>query len=197
MSSAFVTRASLLVRVRDPSDTIAWGDFVRLYGPLIYSYGLHHGLQDADAADLVQEVLRRASRTMPRFDYDPARGSFRGWLLTVTRNEIRKQARSRSSRAIGSGDTQMHRLLEEQADSSEPDAAWEREYRWNTLLWAADRVKPEFRENTFQAFWHSVIGGKEADIVARELGISIGAVYIAKSRVLARIKQEIAATLEE
>src|SRR5688572_14360983 len=113
MSSPSVTRASLLLRIRDPSDRLAWGEFVQLYAPLIHAYGMHHGLQDADAADLVQEVLRRVSRVAGKFEYDRERGSFRGWLLTVTRNEVRKMAARRGRQPAGSGDTQMREILEQ------------------------------------------------------------------------------------
>jgi RNA polymerase sigma factor (sigma-70 family) len=197
MTPPSVTRASLLLRVRDLGDRLAWSDFVQLYAPLIHRYGLHCGLQDADAADLVQEVLRRVSRSMPQFDYDRSRGSFRGWLLTVTRNEIRKMASRQPRPAIGSGDTQMRAVLEQQPDRSEPDGEWDREYRWNLLLWAAERVKVEFREATWQAFWRTVIAGEAVEPVARELQLSVGAIYIARSRVTARIKQEIQATVDE
>jgi RNA polymerase sigma-70 factor (ECF subfamily) len=197
MTSPSVTRASLLLRIRDPGDRLAWGEFVQLYAPLIHAYGMHRGLQDADAADVVQEVLRRVSRSAPQFEYDRARGSFRGWLLTVTRNEIRKMAARKARQASGSGDTQMHGLLEQHADDSQPDADWDREYRWNSFLWAAQRVKSEFREATWRAFWLTVVEGQEIERAAKELKLSLGAVYIARSRVIARIRQEIQTTLDE
>src|SRR5262245_34553802 len=103
MTSLSVTRASLLLRIRDPGDRMAWNDFVQLYAPLVHSYGMHCGLQDADAADLVQEVLPRVARAIGKFEYDRERGSFRGWLLTVTRNELRKIAGRRNRQARGSG----------------------------------------------------------------------------------------------
>jgi RNA polymerase sigma factor (sigma-70 family) len=187
----------LLLRIRDPGDRIAWGDFVQLYAPLIHSYGLHRGLQDADAADLVQEVLRRVSRAIPKFEYDRERGSFRGWLLTVTRNELRKIAGRKDRQARGSGDTQVHGLLEQQPEKDEADAEWDREYRWNLFLWAAERVKAEFREATWRAFWRTVVEGEACEEVAAEIQLSVGAVYIARSRVTARIRQEIQATLDE
>jgi RNA polymerase sigma factor (sigma-70 family) len=197
MSSPSITRASLLLRIRDPADRIAWDDFVQLYAPLIHAYGLHRGLQDADSADLVQEVLRRVARAIPRFEYDRSRGSFRGWLLTVTRNELRKIAGRKNHEARGSGDTQVRGVLEQQPETSEPDADWDREYRWSQFQWAAERVKPEFREATWTAFWLTVVEGREIEHVARELKVSVGAVYIARSRVIARIRQEIQTTLDE
>jgi RNA polymerase sigma factor (sigma-70 family) len=191
MDTIATTRASLLLRIRDPRDRIAWGEFVELYAPLIHAYGLHYGLQDADAADLAQEVLRRVARSAADFEYDPARGSFRGWLFTVTRNELLKLAARNAKKAKGSGDTQVHEVLAQQPDKAQDEEEWDREYQWNLFHWAAERVKHEFREATWQAFWLTAVGGREAGEVARELNISVGAVYIARSRVTARIRQEI------
>jgi RNA polymerase sigma-70 factor (ECF subfamily) len=193
MSSSSVTRASLLLRIRDPSDKLAWNEFVQLYAPLIHAYGMHHGLQDADAADLVQDVLRRVSRVAGQFEYDPNRGSFRGWLLTVTRNELRKLAARRGRQASGSGDTHMVSVLQQQPDDRTPDPDWDREYQWRMFQWAAERVRPEFREATWQAFWRTVAEHQAIPAVAKELGLSVGAVYVARSRVTARIRQEIIA----
>src|SRR5215470_1143371 len=87
MGDAAGTRPSLLIRIRDPGDAEAWGQFVALYGPLIYQFARKQGLQDADAADLTQIVLQAVIDAMKRLDYDPERGSFRGWLYKVVRNQ--------------------------------------------------------------------------------------------------------------
>jgi RNA polymerase sigma factor (sigma-70 family) len=152
MSSSPATRASLLLRIRDPMDRIAWEEFVRIYAPLLHAYGMHRGLQDADAADLAQEVLRCLMGAVPEFQYDPARGSFRGWLLTITRNELLKMAKRRGRQAVGAGDTEVRQLLEQQPDTAEDQDYWDREYQWNLFLWAANRVRLDFRETTWQAF---------------------------------------------
>jgi RNA polymerase sigma-70 factor (ECF subfamily) len=187
------TRVSLVMRLRDSQDAEGWRQFVEIYAPLIHAYGLHHGLQDADAADLAQEVLQRVATTAGRFEYDPARGTFRGWLFTITRNVLRKMAARKGRQPRGSGDTQMRAVLEEQPDNRVLEAEWDAEYRWNLLHWAAQRVKPEFREATWQAFWLTVIEQKEIDEVARNLTLTVGAVYIARSRVTSRIREVIAA----
>src|SRR5687768_5078741 len=193
MSSPSVTRASLLVRIRDPQDRLAWGEFVQLYAPLIHAYSMRRGLQDADAADLVQDVMRIVTRSAGAFEYDRSRGSFRGWLLTVTRNELRKAIARRQKHPAGSGDTQMAGFLAEQPDERSDADQWDREYRWNRFHWAAERVKSEFREATWLAFWRTVVEGQSVETVAAALGITVGAVYIARSRVTARIRQEVAA----
>src|SRR5436305_14581075 len=107
MQESPATRASLLVRLRDGSDVGAWREFVHLYAPIIYGFARKRGLQDADAADLMQDVLRSVSTAMPRLEYDPIRGTFRGWLFTVTRNKVFNFLESRGRHEQGSGDSRM------------------------------------------------------------------------------------------
>jgi RNA polymerase sigma factor (sigma-70 family) len=185
------TRASLLLRIRDPQDRMAWGEFVGLYAPLIHAYGRRRGLQDSDAADLTQEVLCRVARSAGGFEYDPARGSFRGWLFTVTLNEVRKFA-ARRAREAGTGDSDVRQLLEQQPDEREQEA-WRRDYQWNLFQWASQKVRCEFRDATWEAFWRTAVLAQDIDAVARELGVSAGAVYVARSRVTSRIREEIQA----
>src|SRR5262245_33844341 len=193
MCSSPATRASLLLGIRDPQDRLAWGQFVQVYAPLIHGYGLRRGLQDADAADLTQEVLRCLARSAPGFRYDPAKGSFRGWLYAVTRNALRKMAARKARQAAGTGDTEVRQVLEQQPDLGADEEHWERAYQWNLFQWAAGRVRAEFRAATWQAFWQTAVLGEDIDRVARALGISTGAVYIARSRVTARIREEVRA----
>src|SRR6516165_1927846 len=100
------TRASLLVRLRDPRDGEAWRQFVDLYAPLVYGYARKQGLQDADAADLSQEVLRAVAGAVGRLEYDPARGAFRNWLFTVVRRKLSDWRRARKHRPQARGDPQ-------------------------------------------------------------------------------------------
>ena len=185
------TRASLLVRIRDPKDGLAWSEFVRLYTPLLHSYGMKNGLQDADAADLAQDTLRLVFRAAPEFVYDPAKGSFHGWLFTIVRNQIRKFVTRKGHTARGTGDSNVRDLLESHPTPQPDEGEWDREYQLNLFHWAAKRVKVEFRDKTWQAFWRTVVQHEETDAVARDLGLSTGALYIARSRVTARIRQEI------
>jgi RNA polymerase sigma factor (sigma-70 family) len=189
----FQTRASLLLRIRDPHDGLAWGEFVRLYAPLLHAYAMKNGLQDADAADLAQDTLRNVLRAAPEFVYDPGRGSFRGWLFAVARNEVRRFVNRRARQVVGTGDSDVRAVLDEHPDREGDPDEWDHEYRLNLFLWAAERVRVEFRENTWQAFWRTAVGGEDAAAVAAELGLTVGAVYIARSRVTARIRQEVQA----
>ncbi len=181
------TRATLLVRIRDSNDRRAWNDFFQLYMPLIYSYSIKHGFQDADAADIAQEVMCTVVRSICAFDYDRTKGSFRGWLLAVTRNCIRKrwEQLQRNVGTIG-----MTSVMEQQVADPSDDlvSQWEREYELRIFHWAAGQVRTEFTEPTWQAFWMTTVEGQSIEAAARCFGISAGAVYIARSRVLARIR---------
>ena len=150
------------------------------------------GLQEADAQDLVQDVFRAVARAIDRYDPDPARGSFRGWLSRIAGNLIINLLAAQRRHPRGSGDTDIQQLIEEQPDPpAEESALFEIEYRRRLLAWAAERVRGAFSEPVWQAFWQTGVEGKPANDVAQALGMSIGTVYQYKSRVVARIRREI------
>src|SRR5579884_2622007 len=113
MAEIPATRASLLVRLRDPRDEAAWAQFVELYAPVVYGYLRKQGLQDADAADLCQDVLAAVAGAVGRLEYDPARGAFRNWLFTIVRNRLANWHAARGRRVQASGDSTTQRLLEQ------------------------------------------------------------------------------------
>jgi RNA polymerase sigma-70 factor (ECF subfamily) len=155
----------------------------------VYALARRQGLQDADAADLTQDVLRAVVQAAPRFAYDPTKGSFRGWLFTVARNRARRQAQEGKRQAPGSGLAEAQKVLDEQPAPAEEQESWEREHQERLFQWAAGKVRGEFRPTTWQAFWRTAVDGVAPQEVATELGLSAGAVYIARSRVLARIRE--------
>jgi RNA polymerase sigma-70 factor (ECF subfamily) len=192
MANEPATSPSLLIRIRDRGDHLAWSQFLEIYQPLIHGFARKHGLQEADAADLTQEVLRAVALSVARLDYDPQRGSFRGWLFTVVRNKLRNFLESRQRQVQGSGDTSVQDALNEQpAPGQGPEALWVRDYERRLFTWAAEQVKSSVQENTWQAFWQTAVEGKSGQEVARALGISVAAVYLAKSRVMAQLKEHI------
>jgi RNA polymerase sigma-70 factor (ECF subfamily) len=192
MADSVLTRPSLLARIKDTGDRQAWAEFVDIYAPLIYGYALKHGLQDADAADLTQEVLRAVARSAARLNYDPTRGTFRGWLFRVVRNELADFGAARRRHRPGSGDTAVKRRLEEEPAPSEDEvAAWEREYERQLFALACEQVRRDFQESTWQAFWLTAIMGKSGKEVAGVLGLTTAAVYLAKRRVTERLRQQI------
>ena len=191
------TRASLLVRIRDRADVPAWQEFYEIYSPLIHSYLRHRGLQDADAADLTQDVLQTVSSKAGEFNYDPKKGSFRGWLFTVTRNKLRDLVEKRKRRAVASGDTNVATLLRQQADPQSDEQVWNQHHQWSLFLWAAEKVRADFRPATWDAFWKVTVESKPAKEVAGDLQLSVGAVHIAKSRVLAKLRERLQAIGDE
>jgi RNA polymerase sigma-70 factor (ECF subfamily) len=195
MADSPLTRASLLLRIRDARDGDAWSQFVTLYAPLIYGHARKHGLQDADAADLTQDVLRAVAGAVHRLDYDPGRGSFRGWLFTIVRNKLKNHLQTKAKQTPGSGDTAAIHLLEQQAAPEEEQ--WEADYQRQLLSWAVERIRSEFQERTWQAFRQTAVEGQSGKDVAAKLGMTVAAVYLAKGRVLARLKEEIEQVRDE
>jgi RNA polymerase sigma-70 factor (ECF subfamily) len=190
MQQSPVTRASLLVRIRDGGDTEAWRQFVQVYSPIVYGFARKRGLQDADAADLMQEVLRSLAAAAGRLEYDPKRGTFRAWLYTVTRNKLYNFLDARRHHVQGSGDSDAQRRLLEEPDKDHA-SLWDQEYDRGLFDWAAQRVRNGFQDRTWQAFWRTAVDGQDPGDVARELAMSPGAVYVAKSRVLSRLREQI------
>jgi RNA polymerase sigma factor (sigma-70 family) len=189
MTDSPATRQSLLIRLRDPRDGQAWTEFVAIYTPLIDRLARVNGLQSADAADLAQEVFRAVSRAIDRYDPDPALGSFRGWLFRIARNLMINLLAARRVRPQATGDSDVQEFLERvPAPDGAETAFFDMEYRRGLFVWAADQVRDEFRQSTWQAFWLTAVEGQPASAAAAASGISIGAVYIARSRVMARLK---------
>lgn len=185
------TRQSLLLRIRESKDNESWTTFVSVYTPVIHAYALRKGMQDADAADVTQQVMRSVFQAIPDFEYDPSKGSFRGWLFTITRNCIIKAVDKRSRTPTATGDTSFQQSLQMQQATNDEEEAWNRDHELYLFRCAAERVKHEFKESTWEAFWKAAVEALSPEQTANKLGISVGAVYIAKSRVIARIRAEI------
>jgi RNA polymerase sigma-70 factor (ECF subfamily) len=184
---------SLLERLRQPAEraAAAWKRFVELYSPLLYSWARRLGLQPADAADLVQDILTLLVKKIPAFRYEQGK-CFRAWLWTVSLNKWRENQRKpvpSTSNAAG-------------VDVPDPAAGdpavelAEAEYRGLLIRRAQQLMQAEFPTATWKAYWDHVICGKPAAAVAAELGITVNAVYVAKCRVLRRLREELAGLLE-
>jgi RNA polymerase sigma factor (sigma-70 family) len=186
------TRPSLVLRLRDPADGAAWAEFVELYEPLICRLARTKGLQDADVRDLAQEVFAAVAASIGRWDPDPAKGRFRAWLSRIARNLLVNFLAAHRRRPHGSGSTSIQELLEAQP-AADPGAAaeFDAEFRRQAFQWAAEHVRVEFSESTWLAFWKTGVENRAIASVAEELGMSAGAVYIARSRVLARLRERV------
>jgi RNA polymerase sigma-70 factor (ECF subfamily) len=193
-----ITRASLLIKIRDRSDHGAWREFMNLYGPVVYGFARKRGLQDADAADLMQDVMRSVANSIGQLDYDRGRGSFKGWLFTVTRNKLLNFVSARKIRPQATGDSSTNQILNSHPDAKDGSETWELEYQRRLAALAMERIRGEFHESSWQAFWLTAVEGQSAADVSKQISLSTGAIYVAKSRIMARLRDEVEAMrLEE
>jgi RNA polymerase sigma factor (sigma-70 family) len=195
-ASTLHTQPSLLVRIRDPRDSESWKTFVDIYAPLIYRFCRRQGLQEADAADVGQDVLVQVARSIQTFEYQPERGRFRDWLGTVTRHRVIRfyEKKVRAAAAVG-GDEGAEVLNRVAAAGT--DAEWAAEFNTCVLKAALERIRAHFEPAHWRAFEATWLRRDSAPDVARELGIAIESVYVAKSRVLKRLREEILILAED
>jgi RNA polymerase sigma-70 factor (ECF subfamily) len=189
------TRETLLSRLRDLGDESSWREFFETYWRLIYNVARKAGFSDAAAQDIVQETFVTLSKHMPDFHYKPEVGSFKSWLLKITRSRMIDALRRRHSRQ---GDEYIPReealstsLLESQSTDSGLDAIWDEEWRMHLLDVAMERVKQHADARQFQMFYLHVVKSVPALQVARRLGVKLPEVYFAKYKISARLKKEI------
>jgi RNA polymerase sigma-70 factor, ECF subfamily len=182
------TPASLLERLRQPGNQSTWDRFVDLYTPLLYYWGRRAGLQEPDVADLVQDVFHVLVRKLPEFAYD-REGTFRGWLRTILLNQWRASLRRRTEKPLENGAADV-------VEADNKSGFIEKEYRDYLIARALHVMKTDFQPTTWQACWEHVACGRPVADVASELGISVKAVYLAKARVLRRLREELAGLWE-
>lgn len=186
------TRVSLLIRLRDHADKDAWSQFAEIYSPLVFHFAQRAGFQESDAADLVQEVMGEVSKSIGSFEYDPDRGRFRSWLYKIAKRTMSRIYDRQSRQPRATGDSQTIDLLMNHPDGHDDiEQMWNREYQKQLLHWAADQIRHQFRESTWKAFWMTSVEERTPQEVADHLGITVGAVYIAKSRVTTRLAEKI------
>ncbi len=191
MSESLTTRLSLLIRLRDTHDRIAWYQFVGLYAPLVYGFARRNGLQDADAADIAQDVLTSVAQQMKQWEYQPERGSFRGWLFTIARNRLRNWRSSAARRMDSRGGDEHQESLNAQPGDEPDEEQWDAEYARQVFHWAADVVRKDVSEQTWRALEMTAVEGRSGPETATQLGMTVGGVYLARSRVMARLKQHV------
>ena len=185
------TSLSLLKRLRTSNDDQAWKRFVNLYAPLIFHWGKSQNLSADDASDLVQEVMQILVVKMREFQYDPDK-RFRGWLRTITANKANDIHRRNNARPTVHHDPSLQAIV----TADQADLFAEDEYRKFLAHRAMELMKSEFDQVSWQACYQHLIEGKKADQIAAELGITPNMVYLAKSRILARIREELSGLVD-
>ncbi len=182
----FATSQTLIGRLaRDPSNE-AWNEFVDRYAPTVFTWAWQSGLQDSDAADVTQEVLLKLLEKMRVFQYDPKRGSFRGWLKTITVNSARDCGRRLARTPCGPDGLSS---VGDPGSWDELGRRIEQEYQHQLLAQAESVVKGIVTSTTWQVYEMSIKQCMAARLVAVSLNLKIAEVYVAKSRVLKRIKE--------
>lgn len=183
------TSLTLLTRLRSQADQVAWERFVDLYTPLLFAWARKAGMAESDAGDLVQDVFLKLTAELPRFTYDSQRKNFRGWLKTITINACRDRQR-RPLAVIGDS------ALQNLADDPLLEQLWEQEYQKQLVAQALRIMQTDFEPTTWKACWETTVNARPAKEVGAELGLSESAVFMAKSRVLRRLREELKELLE-
>ena len=185
-----LTRQSLLLRARD-GDPDAWTDLSNLYRPLIMGWLRRQSVPVNDLEDLTQETLLALVKALPSFTHPGHAGAFRGWLRTIVGNRARDYWRASNRYPAAAGNCDVSDVLSQLEDpESDLSRAWDEEHDRYVLRCLLDVMAQEFEPNTLKAFQRLALDEASGAEVAEELGLSIGAVYVAKSRVLQRIRQE-------
>jgi RNA polymerase sigma-70 factor (ECF subfamily) len=190
------TSRSLIERVR-ADDTAAWDRLVSLYAPLVFYWCRRYDLRDEDRADIFQEVFLAVATHIADFRKERQSDTFRGWLRTITRNKILDHFRRRGREQEAAGGSEANaRLAHLPAPSAEEESIAEDKAEKALFYRGLDMIRADFEERTWQAFWRTTVEGKSPKDVGAELGMSPGAVRVAKSRVLHRLREELGDLLE-
>ncbi len=181
------TSLTLLERLREPRNDAAWTRFVSLYSPLLFAFARRAGMNDNDAADVVQDVFVVLMAELSGFEYDAARKNFRGWLKTITVNKCRERQRRRVVATAQGGEENG---LSGVVDDATINAFWEGEYRQHLVAQALRLMQSDFEPPTWQAAWLALTTDRTAGDIGQELGLAEASVWVAKSRVLRKLRQE-------
>jgi RNA polymerase sigma-70 factor (ECF subfamily) len=183
-----LTSATLLQRLRDRRDSDAWERLVGLYSPLIRSWLRRHLPQSADVDDLAQQVLTVVVEKLPAFEHSGRPGAFRAWLRSISVNRLRMFWRSHPN--LGTDPEPV--LLQLEDPHSDLSQVWDREHDEHVAQKLLEAIEGDFYPTTWMAFRRQVVDGAEPEAVAAELSLTLSTVYAAKSRVLRRLREEMA-----
>jgi RNA polymerase sigma-70 factor (ECF subfamily) len=184
------TNHSLIARVKDLGDGASWLEFLGIYQPVVYRMARRRQLQDADAQDVMQQVFLSISMSIENWEPGEGRPSFRAWLTTIARNAITK-ALSRRPRDRATGTTSAADILENQRAAEATASEILAEARREIIRWATEQIHSEFSEDIWQLFQQTAIDGVPIADVANSTGRSAGSIYVARFRIIARLKEKI------
>lgn len=189
-STTTETRASLILRLPDAADVAAWDQVVAIYSPLIRRLAVAQGMQPADADDLVQEVFAAIARSIAKWLDRPDRGGFRAWLLTIARNAAVNHLTRRDTQSLATGGEDAAALLAEVPElQSKVSSEFDLQYRRQAFRWAAAQVRDQVTPQTWSAFWLTHVDGQSIADTAAELNVSVGTIYVSRSRVMNRLQE--------
>ncbi|MEZ6059512.1 MAG: sigma-70 family RNA polymerase sigma factor [Planctomycetaceae bacterium] len=184
------TPKSLLERLRERPDDGSWSRLVSLYTPFLQRVVTSQGVPAQDCDDLLQDVFSVLSAELSRFDHNGNRGAFRLWLRTILTNRVRRYFRSSLRTKTQFGTTDSTDITQIRDPEDDLVRMWDEEYNQWVTCRLIELIEPEFSISTWRAFHRQVLDGARAKQTADELGLTVNAVLIAKSRVLRRLRQE-------
>jgi len=182
------TRYSLIGKLHDPQNLEAWNEFASIYQPLIFRICRQRGLQHADATDVTQDVMSRVADAIESFDGQQQGATFRGWLYRVTRNLVIDFFRRKENRNQTTAKTGLLELIA-QEPNQEQSAEFRIEFQRQIFSFVANEVRDEVKPKTWQAFWRTEVEHESVEEVAESLSMNAGSVYVARSRVIARLRK--------
>lgn len=191
MSDDPETNQALLARLCDPGDRDAWTEFVDIYQPVLLKIGRKFGLQAVDAENLTQDVFQKVMRKLPEWENGRPAGGIRRWLAVVTRNAAIDSLRRLQPDAPQGGTTVQQQLLNLEDRDDSLEQLFHDQVERQVFRQAAVRIRSEFADDTWVAFWATMVDGRPCAEVAAELDKSVGAIYTARSRVMQRLKSEV------
>ncbi|MEQ1826672.1 MAG: sigma-70 family RNA polymerase sigma factor [Pirellula sp.] len=198
------TRNSLVMRLANQQDVEAWDQFVEIYQPLVFRLARSKGFQEADAHDIVQEVMIAVSKAIHRWEPDPSKGRFRDWLFRIARNLMINFMTRRKHRSLSQGGVKgidMAEFLDEQPDRtscvSDVSNEFDLEYRRELFLIASERIRREVRQNTWEAFRMTALDQIPMHEAASQLQMTVGAVLVARCRVMARMRECVKSLIDQ
>lgn len=181
------TQSTLLQRIRLRENHRAWQEFYALYQPVVRAYALKQGLSSNDLEDVQQEVFQTIAQEINHFEYDRSKGRFSSWIYQITRNRVLMVFRQKKKHPELEHDSLAQALIDQQQHEENP-SLWEQVFQRNLFEVACQAVQQEVKLSTWKAFWMAAVEGKDIEYIAQHLKLSKGNVYVAKSRVTARLK---------